>query len=118
MVSNKREGNVNFLDADILHHVKLLRTAKKELSFLPFPVDLHLRDVRELTKIGDEVKFTRFMMVMAARTGQLLNLNSVANEVGISQPTLITNFCQFTHVSFNIGSDICAIKHLPVKFRI
>ena len=45
------------------------------------------RDVRELTKIGDEVKFTRFMMVMAARTGQLLNLNSVANEVGISQPT-------------------------------
>ena len=27
------------------------------------------------------------MMVMAARTGQLLNLNSVANEVGISQPT-------------------------------
>lgn len=45
------------------------------------------RDVRELTKIGDEVKFTRFMAVMAARTGQLLNLNSVANEVGISQPT-------------------------------
>ncbi len=45
------------------------------------------RDVRELTKIGDEVKFTRFMSVMAARTGQLLNLNSVANEVGISQAT-------------------------------
>lgn len=45
------------------------------------------RDVRELTQIGDEVKFTRFMAVMAARTGQLLNLNSVANEVGISQPT-------------------------------
>jgi hypothetical protein len=45
------------------------------------------RDVRELTKVGDEVKFTKFMSVMAARTGQLLNLNSVAGEVGISQPT-------------------------------
>lgn len=45
------------------------------------------RDVRELTKVGDEVKFTRFMSVIAARTGQLLNLNSVANDVGISQPT-------------------------------
>lgn len=45
------------------------------------------RDVRELTQIGDVVKFTRFMAVLAARTGQLLNLNSVANEVRISQPT-------------------------------
>lgn len=45
------------------------------------------RDVRELTKVEDEVKFTRFIAVMAARTGQLLNLASVANDVGISQPT-------------------------------
>ena len=45
------------------------------------------RDVRELTNVGDEVKFTRFMAVMAARTGQLLNLASVASDVGISQPT-------------------------------
>lgn len=45
------------------------------------------RDVRELTQIGDEVKFTRFMSVMASRTGQLLNLQSVANDVGISPPT-------------------------------
>lgn len=45
------------------------------------------RDVRELANIGDEVKFTRFMTVLASRTGQLLNLNSVANDVGISQPT-------------------------------
>lgn len=45
------------------------------------------RDVRELTQIGDDIKFTRFMAVMAARTGQLLNLNSIAGDVGISQPT-------------------------------
>lgn len=45
------------------------------------------RDVRELTQIGDEVKFMNFMSVIAARTGQLINLSSVANDVGISQPT-------------------------------
>lgn len=45
------------------------------------------RDVKELAHVGDEVKFTRFMAVLAARNGQLLNLQSVAKEVGISQPT-------------------------------
>ena len=45
------------------------------------------RDVKDLAQVGDEVKFTRFMTVLAARNGQLLNLQSAANDVGISQPT-------------------------------
>ncbi len=45
------------------------------------------RDVRELSEIGDEVKFTRFMTVVAASTGQLLNIASLSRDVGISQPT-------------------------------
>ena len=45
------------------------------------------RDVRDLTQVGDIVKFTRFMTVAASRTGQLLNLASMARDVGISQPT-------------------------------
>ena len=45
------------------------------------------RDVRELSEIGDTVKFTRFMVAAAASTGQLLNLSSLARDVGISQPT-------------------------------
>lgn len=45
------------------------------------------RDVKELAQVGDEVKFIRFMAVLAARNGQLLNLQSAANDVGISQPT-------------------------------
>ncbi|MGI6649279.1 MAG: ATP-binding protein [Bacillota bacterium] len=45
------------------------------------------RDVRELTQVGDEVKFINFMTTIAARTGQLLNLSSVARDVGVSQPT-------------------------------
>ncbi len=45
------------------------------------------RDVRELSDIGDTVKFTKFMVAAAASTGQLLNLSSLARDVGISQPT-------------------------------
>lgn len=45
------------------------------------------RDVRDLTEIGDTVKFARFMTVAAASTGQLVNLASMARDVGISQPT-------------------------------
>lgn len=45
------------------------------------------RDVRELTQVGDEVKFLRFMTTAASSIGQLLNLTSLARDVGISQPT-------------------------------
>lgn len=46
------------------------------------------RDVRELTQIGDEQKFLKFMMVIAGRTGQMLNLSSIAGDIGISVPTV------------------------------
>lgn len=45
------------------------------------------RDVRELTQVGDEVKFINFLTVAASCIGQLLNLSSLARDVGISQPT-------------------------------
>ena len=45
------------------------------------------RDVRDLTEIGDTVKFAKFMTATAASTGQLVNLASLARDVGISQPT-------------------------------
>lgn len=45
------------------------------------------RDVRALSEVSDAVKFTRFMTAAAASTGQLVNLASLARDVGISQPT-------------------------------
>ena len=45
------------------------------------------RDVRALTQVADELKFIRFMTVAASRTGRLLNISSMARDVGISQPT-------------------------------
>jgi hypothetical protein len=45
------------------------------------------RDVRSLAQVGDEIKFLQFMTIAASCTGQLLNLASLARDVGISQPT-------------------------------
>lgn len=45
------------------------------------------RDVRNLTQVGDTLTFLKFMTALASRIGQLLNLNSVATEVGITVPT-------------------------------
>jgi predicted AAA+ superfamily ATPase len=45
------------------------------------------RDVRDLTKIGDEQKFIKFMIALAARTSQMLNMTTIANEVGVTVPT-------------------------------
>jgi len=45
------------------------------------------RDVRKLTQVADEAEFMKFMTVSAAMTGNLLNLASIARDVGISEPT-------------------------------
>lgn len=45
------------------------------------------RDLRELVNIKDLQLFERFMRLCAGRCGQLLNLNNLASDTGISQPT-------------------------------
>lgn len=45
------------------------------------------RDVSELIAVKDMRLFQNFIALCATRAGQLLNLNSLANECGISQPT-------------------------------
>ncbi len=45
------------------------------------------RDVRQLAQVGNEVKFLNFMTVAASCTGQLLNLASLARDVGVSPST-------------------------------
>ena len=45
------------------------------------------KDVTELVNIRDTQSFRTFLGLCAARAGQLLNLNAIANECNISQPT-------------------------------
>jgi len=45
------------------------------------------RDVRQLLKIQDLDAFQRFVMLCAGRSGQLVNLSSLANDCGITHNT-------------------------------
>ena len=45
------------------------------------------RDINEIIDT-DGVTFTRFLTVTAARTGELLNYSNIANEVGVTEPTI------------------------------
>ena len=46
------------------------------------------RDVRSLVNIGNLSTFQRFITLCAGRTGQLLNLAALANDVGVSTATI------------------------------
>jgi len=45
------------------------------------------RDLRQLAAVHDLQRFDRFVRLCAGRVGQLLNLSSLANDCGITQPT-------------------------------
>ena len=45
------------------------------------------RDLRELTAVHDLRRFERFVRLCAGRVGQLVNLSSLGNDAGVSQPT-------------------------------
>ena len=45
------------------------------------------RDVRDLTHVGNERSFLKFLRACAARTGQLLNLSDLCRDADIAQPT-------------------------------
>ena len=45
------------------------------------------RDVKDLTQVGDELSFLRFVVAVAARTGHMVNYAELAKDIGISAPT-------------------------------
>jgi hypothetical protein len=70
------------------------------------------KDLKQLIDVRDLKQFRNFISLCAARSGQLLNLNSLGNECGISQPTAkawlsvlessyIVFLLQPYHVNFN-----------------
>lgn len=45
------------------------------------------RDVREIINIGSEIKFYNFLVAVAARSGNILNISELARDTSISIPT-------------------------------
>lgn len=59
----------------------------REMYFSGY-IDTYIsRDVRDLTQIGDELAFKKFLVSVATRTGEQLNYSSLALDAGISIPT-------------------------------
>ncbi len=46
------------------------------------------RDVKQLTQVADEMLFMRFLISIAARTGEQLNYTTISNDVGITVNTV------------------------------
>lgn len=46
------------------------------------------RDIQNLEQVGNTLSFLQFMTVLASRTGELLNMESIAQEIGVSAPTI------------------------------
>lgn len=59
------------------------------------------RDVRDLMTIKDLNRFQSFLKLCASRIGQILNMESLGNELGISSPT-IKNWLSILETSFVI----------------
>jgi predicted AAA+ superfamily ATPase len=46
------------------------------------------RDVKKLSQVGDELLFMQFLVSLAGRTGELLNMASLSKDIGVSEPTI------------------------------
>lgn len=46
------------------------------------------RDVRQLINVKDQNAFETFVRLLAGRVGQVVNLESMSNDIGVSSPTL------------------------------
>lgn len=46
------------------------------------------RDLRQMSQINDLVQFQRFIKICAGRIGQLINVEGIGNEVGVSSHTI------------------------------
>lgn len=79
------------------------------------------RDARQLAAIQDLSAFQRFLRLTAARTGQLLNMQSLASDVGVSDKTVkhwlsILEACYLVHFvrphSANFGKRLVKMPKL------
>lgn len=65
--------------------------AKKNIAkfFYPSYVRTYLeKDVRDFLQIKDQIRFTKFLKLCAARIGSLLNASELGAEVGVSSKTI------------------------------
>ena len=70
------------------------------------------RDLRDVLRVVDLDSFERFMRLVAARTGQELNLSALATDAGITQPT-----AKHWLTALRIGFIVTILSPHHVSFR-
>lgn len=88
----------NFLDSRIKMAEIMFRGSFPQIAALPeTDVSLYMssyvatylaRDIRDLVKASHEHEFMTFLSCLAVRAGQLLNAANIAQDVGVSAPTI------------------------------
>lgn len=68
--------------------VALSHNVSRDIFYSSYIQTYIQRDVRALTRVGDEMSFLRFLRAAAARTGQLLNYANMARDVGVDVKTI------------------------------
>ena len=93
-ISEREKHLINHLDIwENIHRgffPELYSNKEKEwIDFYQSYVKTYLeRDVNKIIKVKNHLTFVKFMTSVAARTGQVLNYASIANEVGVSEVTI------------------------------
>lgn len=76
---------------DYIHkgmYPELYSTEREWEDFYTSYVNTYLeRDINSIINV-DSVVFLKFLIAIAARTGEVLNYRNIANEVGVSEPTI------------------------------
>ncbi|OPZ98126.1 MAG: hypothetical protein BWY70_01312 [Bacteroidetes bacterium ADurb.Bin408] len=81
--------------------LNLQKDADRDVYFNSYLQTYILRNLRELTQVADLTKFTRFIKICAARTGQLLNYSNIAQDADVSVQTA-KNWLSVLETSFMV----------------
>lgn len=89
----KREGSFRTCENlwEIIHrggYPGLLGGADWQTFYASYVQTYLERDVNALSGVQDRMKFSEFLTVLAARTGQMLNYTAIANELDLSSATV------------------------------
>ncbi len=84
---------------------ELHETKKRTTSFYSSYVATYLeKDLPGLLDVRNKTQFLDFLFLLASRTGQLFNATSLANDIGVSVPTIIewVNVLEASNIIFRL----------------
>jgi len=95
-IENKKKSDGNTLTVNEVYELiyqgsfpKLItdKNVSRDIFYKSYIQTYIERDVKDITKIGNEITFYNFLIAMAARTGQLINYTDIARDIDIDVKT-------------------------------